>query len=52
MCCGCMEPSEACACAPTEDPAEGCHGVDLESVAEPVGEDLECEVRREVARDE
>ena len=42
-CCGCMRPSEACPCAPTEDPAEGCHGIDFERIAEPEGQDSECE---------
>jgi len=34
-----MQPPDACPCAPTEDPAEGCHRVDLQQVAEPEGED-------------
>jgi hypothetical protein len=43
MCCGCMKPSERCRCRPTADPREGCHAIDLEHIAEPEGEDLECE---------
>ncbi len=43
MCCGCMQPSDACPCAPTEDPTEGCHGIDFERIAEPEGQDAECE---------
>jgi len=43
VCCGCMQPSEACDCEPTDNPAEGCHGIDFERVREPEGEDPECE---------
>jgi len=38
-----MQPSEDCQCGPTEDPAEGCHGIDFERVAESEGQDPECE---------
>jgi hypothetical protein len=38
-----MQPSEACACAPTEDPAEGCHRLDFERITEPEVQDPECE---------
>jgi len=37
MCCGCTQSSEACPCPPTEDPAESCHGIDFQRVAEPEG---------------
>jgi hypothetical protein len=43
MCCGCMQPSEACPCQPTDNPAEGCHGIDFQRVREPEGQDSECE---------
>jgi hypothetical protein len=42
-CFGCMRPSEAWPCAPTEDPVEGDHSLDLQQVAEPEGEDPACE---------
>jgi hypothetical protein len=41
--CRCMRPAEDCACAPTSDPAEGCHRVDFDQIAAPEGQDRECE---------
>jgi hypothetical protein len=43
VCCGCMHVPEDCMCAPTDNPAEGCHGIDFERVAEPDGGDPGCE---------
>jgi hypothetical protein len=42
-CCKCMRAPEDCPCEPTDTPAEGCLGPDLERVAEPEDEDAECE---------
>jgi hypothetical protein len=38
-----MEPSQKCRCRSTDDPAEGCHAIDFERIAEPEDEDPECE---------
>jgi hypothetical protein len=38
-----MHVPEDCTCAPTDNPAKGCHAVDFERVAEPEGEDPACE---------
>ncbi len=43
VCCGWMQPSVGCPCEPTEDPAEGCHSIDFQRVAEPEGQDPACE---------
>jgi hypothetical protein len=43
VCCRCFQPSDTCRCAPTGDPAEGCHALDLEQVRKPDADDPDCE---------
>jgi hypothetical protein len=43
VCCRCWRSPEACPCAVTEQPDEGCLAIEFSEVAEPDDEDAECE---------
>jgi hypothetical protein len=42
-CCGCVRSPQECCCQPTNNPDEGCLGIDFGQVAKPEDEDPECE---------
>jgi hypothetical protein len=43
VCCRCWQSPNTCSCTPTDQPDEGCLAIAFSEVAEPDGEDVDCE---------